>query len=77
MQVPGGQGGRQGRLTGGRRLSGLRLPIKYNFVAAFGRAEGNPKRLEGVLLPTVETEANGDSRSTYERGPSLAGSFGS
>jgi hypothetical protein len=38
----------------------------------------------GVLVPErgglccpVETEANGDSRSTYERGPSLVGSLGS
>jgi hypothetical protein len=28
-------------------------------------------------LLTFETEANGDSRSTYERGPSLVGSLGS
>jgi hypothetical protein len=32
---------------------------------------------EGWFLLTVETEANGDSRSTYERVPSLVGSFGS
>jgi hypothetical protein len=31
---------------------------------------------EGWLLQTVETKANGDSRSTYERGPSLVGSLG-
>ncbi len=27
-------------------------------------------------LLTVETEVNGDSKSTYEKGPSLVGSFG-
>jgi hypothetical protein len=32
---------------------------------------------EGLPLLTVETEANGDSRSTYERGPSLVVSLGS
>jgi hypothetical protein len=32
---------------------------------------------EGRPLLTVETEANGDSRSTYERNPSLVGSLGS
>jgi hypothetical protein len=32
---------------------------------------------EGRPLLTVETEANGDSRSTYERDPSLFGSLGS
>ncbi len=32
---------------------------------------------EGWLLLIVETEANWNSRSTYERGPSLAGSLGS
>ncbi len=31
---------------------------------------------EGWLLLSVETEANGDSSSTYERGPSLAVSLG-
>jgi hypothetical protein len=31
----------------------------------------------GWPLLTVETEATGDSRSTYERGPSLIGSLGS
>jgi hypothetical protein len=33
--------------------------------------------VEGWPLPTVETEANGDSRSPYERGPYLVGSLGS
>ncbi len=32
---------------------------------------------EGWTLLTVETEANGDSRNTFVRGPSLVGSFGS
>jgi hypothetical protein len=32
---------------------------------------------QGRPLFTVETEANGDSRSTYERNPSLVGSLGS
>jgi hypothetical protein len=32
---------------------------------------------EGWPLRTVETEANGDSRSTYEWGPSLVGSLDS
>ncbi len=32
---------------------------------------------EGWTLLTVETQANGDSRSTYERSPSLFGSLGS
>jgi hypothetical protein len=32
---------------------------------------------DGWPLLTVETEANGDSGSTYERGPSLVGSMGS
>ncbi len=32
---------------------------------------------QGWPLLTVETEANGDSGSTYERGPSLVGSMGS
>jgi hypothetical protein len=37
-----------------------------------------PERLERGCPPlTVETEANGDSESTYERGPSLVSSFGS
>ncbi len=27
-------------------------------------------------MPTVETEVNGDSKSTNEKGPSLDGSFG-
>ncbi len=31
----------------------------------------------GGPLPTVETEVNGDSKSTNERGPSLVGSLGS
>jgi hypothetical protein len=31
----------------------------------------------GWPLLTVETETNGDSKSTYERGPSLVGSLGS
>jgi hypothetical protein len=31
---------------------------------------------EGWPLLTVETEVNGDSKSTNERGPSLAGSLG-
>ncbi len=30
---------------------------------------------EGWLLLTVETEVNGSSKSTNERGPSLVGSF--
>jgi hypothetical protein len=33
--------------------------------------------LRGVALLTFETEADGDSRSTYERGPSVVGSLGS
>jgi hypothetical protein len=32
---------------------------------------------EGWPLLTVETEENGDSKSTNERGPSLVGSLGS
>jgi hypothetical protein len=32
---------------------------------------------DGWAMPTVKTEANGDSRSTYERGPYLVGSLGS
>jgi hypothetical protein len=32
---------------------------------------------EGWPVLTVETEANGDSKSTYEKGSSLVGSFGS
>ncbi len=32
---------------------------------------------EGWSLLTVETEVNGDSKSTIERGPSLVGSLGS
>jgi hypothetical protein len=32
---------------------------------------------EGWPLLTVETEANGDSKSTNEKGPSLVGSLGS
>ncbi len=36
-----------------------------------------PERLErGGPLLTVETEVNGDSKSTYERSPSLVGSLG-
>ncbi len=31
---------------------------------------------EGLPLLTVETEINGDSKSTNERGPSLVGSLG-
>ncbi len=31
---------------------------------------------EGWPLPTVESEVNGDSKSTNERGPSLVGSLG-
>ncbi len=31
---------------------------------------------EGWPLPTVETEVNGDSKSTNERGPFLVGSLG-
>jgi hypothetical protein len=32
---------------------------------------------EGWLLLTVETEVNGNSKSTNEKGPSLVGSLGS
>ncbi len=38
---------------------------------------GKPRETrEGWPLLTVPTEANGDSRSANERGPSLAGPFG-
>ncbi len=38
-----------------------------------------PERLKtsGWPLLTVEIETNGESKSTYERGPSLVGSLGS
>ncbi len=32
--------------------------------------------IEGRPLPTVETEVNGDSKRTNDRGPSLVGSLG-
>ncbi len=44
-------------------------------VHIFWRGRGEDR--EGWPLLTVETEANGDSRSTYERDPSLVGSLGS
>ncbi len=37
---------------------------------------GSRETREGWPLLTVETEANGDSTSTYERGPFLVGSLG-
>ncbi len=43
--------------------------------AGYGAAQRDYR--EGWPLLTVETEANGDSRSTYERGPSLVGLLGS
>jgi hypothetical protein len=34
------------------------------------------ERESGVSYPDFETEINGDSRSTFDSGPSLVGSFG-
>ncbi len=47
---------------------------RYGFETTHARSRENRDRWP---LLTVETEANGDSRSTYQRGPSLVGSLGS
>ncbi len=36
---------------------------------------GESKEREGWPMPTVETEVNGDSKSTKEKSPSLVGSL--
>jgi len=52
------------------------ITISVNFMALDLSHPERPR--EGwPLLLTAESEANGDSRSTYERGPSLVGLLGS
>ncbi len=56
----------------------IQKPIAKPFVNIHWEMDVDTRETrEGWPLLTVETEANGDSWSIYERGPSLVGSLGS